>query len=60
MSDPYTDQAKVLAALSAENGMLRAEVERLTAKIKKYEDEQCASCRAYRQIEKRAALEDKP
>ena len=29
MSDPYTDQAKAMAALSAENGMLRADIERL-------------------------------
>lgn len=29
MSDPYTDQAKVLAAVSAENGVLRTENERL-------------------------------
>jgi len=29
MTDPYTDQAKALAALSAENGLLRAEIELL-------------------------------
>lgn len=34
------------------------EIERLQAKIKKYEDEQCGACRAYREIEERAALKD--
>jgi hypothetical protein len=27
------------------------EIERLRAKVKKYEDEQCAACRAYRETE---------
>jgi hypothetical protein len=39
---------------------LRAEIERLQTALRKYEDQQCASCRAYRQIEERAALEPKP
>ncbi len=30
MGDPYTEDARVIGALSAENGLLRAEVERLT------------------------------
>jgi hypothetical protein len=33
MSDPYTDQAKALATLFAENGVLRAEVEQLQAEL---------------------------
>jgi hypothetical protein len=33
MTDPYTEQAKIIAALSAANGLLRAEVERLQATI---------------------------
>ena len=28
MTDPYTEQEKAMAALTAENGLLRAEVER--------------------------------
>jgi hypothetical protein len=39
---------------------LRADNERLQAKIKRYEDEQCAACRAYRESEARRALEPKP
>ena len=39
---------------------LRAENERLQAKIKRYEDEQCAACRAYRESEARRALEPMP
>ncbi len=29
MSDPFIEQARALASLSAENGLLRAEIERL-------------------------------
>jgi hypothetical protein len=35
------------------------EIVRLRAKVKKYEDEQCAACRAYRETEARA-VEPKP
>jgi hypothetical protein len=40
MSDPYTDQAKVLAALSAENGVLRIEIERLRCHAATFLEEQ--------------------
>jgi uncharacterized protein YlxW (UPF0749 family) len=38
MSDPYTDQAAALAALSSENGVLRAEVARLRAERDDWRD----------------------
>ena len=37
MTNPYTEQAKALAALSAENGLLRAEVERLREALQRNE-----------------------
>jgi septal ring factor EnvC (AmiA/AmiB activator) len=38
MSDPYTDQAAALAALSSENGVLRAEIARVRAERDDWRD----------------------
>lgn len=34
MSDPYIEQARAMASLSAENGLLREKIERLRALLK--------------------------
>lgn len=56
MSDPYTEQSRVMASLSAENGLLRDEIERLRAELAvkaRFEDD-CEKLRT--EIERLRAL----
>jgi hypothetical protein len=55
MTDPYTEQAKAMAALSTENGLLRAEIERLRTTLR-----DCINGRRAWMEKAKNALERKP